>query len=122
MSTLANQSAAVLNRWQYENQATDVPRALWEDPMGNSAFSTRWMEDGSYVRVKNISICYRIPERFLAFRNAEFYLSANNIFTFSNYLGYDPEFAYGHSQIYQGVDYGQMPQSRQFIMGIKLGF
>ena len=59
MTGLENQSQDVLNRWQYNGQVTDVPRALWEDPIGNSSFSTRWIEDGSYVRVKNISLSYR---------------------------------------------------------------
>ena len=121
MYDLSNQSTRVLNRWQYEGQQTDVPRAVWHDPVGNSVFSSRWIEDGSYVRIKNITLSYKIPKHFLAFENAEFYVSANNIFTFSNYLGYDPEFAYSYSIINQGVDYGQMPQARQFIAGIKLG-
>ena len=121
MSTLANQSQSVLNRWQYEGQETDVPRALWDDPVGNSDFSTRWIEDGSYLRVKNITLRYRIPNRFLMFNSAEFYVSANNIFVLSKYLGYDPEFAFSYSQIIQGIDYGLMPQARQFIAGIKIG-
>lgn len=122
MSSLINQSAAVLNRWQYDGQITTVPKASWEDPMGNSSFSSRWIEDGSFLRLKNVTLSYRIPDKFLTFRNAEFYLSANNILTFSNYLGYDPEFAYSFSQVNQGVDYGQTPQVRQFIAGVKLGF
>ena len=121
MSTLANQSQSVLNRWQYEGQETDVPRAMWADPAGNSDFSTRWIEDGSYLRVKNITLSYRIPNRFLMFNSAEFYISANNIFVLSKYLGYDPEFAFSYAQITQGIDYGLMPQSRQFIAGIKIG-
>jgi len=121
MTGLANQSANVLNRWQYDGQKTDVPRALWNDPVGNSAFSTRWIEDGSYLRVKNVTLSYTIPDKFLAFRNAQFYLSANNVVTLSKYLGYDPEFAYSNSQIDQGIDYGLTPQPRQFIFGVKLG-
>jgi len=121
MTGLENQSQDVLNRWQYNGQVTDVPRALWEDPIGNSSFSTRWIEDGSYVRVKNISLSYHMAEKFLTFRNAEFYISASNIFTFTKYLGYDPEFSYSYSQSDQGVDYGLMPQVRQFIAGIKVG-
>jgi TonB-linked SusC/RagA family outer membrane protein len=122
MTGLANQSTSVLNRWQYEGQETDIPRALWKDPVGNSDFSTRWIEDGSYLRLKNVTLSYVIPDKFLVFNHAEFYISANNIYTLSNYLGYDPEFAYSHEQIYQGVDYGLMPQPRQFIAGLKIGF
>jgi hypothetical protein len=118
---LQNQSANVLNRWQYDGQLTDVPRALWNDPIGNSAFSTRWIEDGSYIRLKNIYLSYMIPKKFLAFRNAEFYVSVENILTFSKYLGYDPESSYSFSQMSQGIDYGQVPQIRQFMAGIKFG-
>jgi TonB-linked SusC/RagA family outer membrane protein len=121
MTGLQNQSSTVLNRWQYEGQQTDIPRALWKDPIGNSSFSSRWIEDGSYFRIKNISLSYMIPEHFLAFRNAEFYVSANNILTVSKYLGYDPESSFSFSQIQQGVDYGQCPQARQFIAGVKFG-
>jgi TonB-linked SusC/RagA family outer membrane protein len=121
MTGLQNQSQNVLNRWQYSGQSTDVPRALWEDPVGNSAFSTRWIEDGSYLRVKNISLSYRVPQQFLFFRNAEFYISVINILTFSKYLGYDPEFSFSYSNMLQGIDYGMMPQPRQFIAGIKVG-
>lgn len=121
MTGLENQSASVLSRWQYEGQVTDVPRALWNDPIGNSAFSSRWIEDGSYVRLQNVSLGYKVPNKFLAFRNAEFYVSANNVLTLSKYLGYDPEFAYSYSHAEQGIDYGQTPQARQFIFGIKLG-
>jgi TonB-linked SusC/RagA family outer membrane protein len=122
MTGLENQSATVLNRWQYEGHQTDVPRALWNDPVGNSAFSSRWIEDGSFLRVKNITLRYFIPEQFLAFRNAEFYISANNAFTFTSYLGYDPEFAYSHFPMHQGIDYGLTPQAMQFIAGAKFNF
>lgn len=121
MSGLENQSAHVLNRWQYEGQETDVPRALWEDPVGNSSFSTRWIEDGSYLRVKYLKLTYRIPSQFLMFKNAEFYVSVNNLFTLSNYLGYDPEFSASLSQFYQGIDYGLTPIPRQIILGINIG-
>ena len=121
MTGLENQSIHVLNRWLYQGQQTEVPRALYDDPIGNSSFSTRWIEDGSYLRVKNVSLSYTIPNDFLAFRNAQFYLSASNVLTFSKYLGYDPEFAHSRNQIEQGIDYGQTPQPRQFIVGVKLG-
>lgn len=121
MTGLENQSTSVLNRWQYDGQNTNIPRALMNDPIGNSAFSSRWIEDGSYIRIQNISLGYKIPQKFFQFRNAEFYVSANNIFTFSKYLGYDPEFSTSYSHAEQGVDYGQSPQARQFIVGIKLG-
>jgi len=121
MSGLENQSKTVLNRWQYEGQITDVPRAVWKDPIGNSSFSTRWIEDGSYLRVKNISLSYSIDNKFLSFRNAKFYVSASNLFTLTRYLGYDPDFGFSRSHVDQGIDYGLTPQSRQFIIGVVLG-
>lgn len=121
MIGLENQSAHVLNRWQYEGQITDVPRALWEDPMGNSAFSTRWIEDGSYIKLRNVTFSYRIPDEFLVFKNAEFYVTANNLLTLTRYLGYDPEFSYSYMQMHQGIDYGVTPHTRQFLVGIKVG-
>ena len=121
LTGLQNQSQNVLNRWQYDGQITIVPRAAWDDPVGNSAFSTRWIEDGSYLRLKSIYLSYKIPEQFLVFKNAEFYIAASNIFTLDKYLGYDPEFGFSHLQIHQGIDYGLAPQPRQFIAGIKIG-
>ncbi|MEX2369415.1 MAG: SusC/RagA family TonB-linked outer membrane protein [Bacteroidales bacterium] len=121
MSTLDNQSSSTLNRWQFDGHITDIPRAAYDDLIGNSDFSTRWIEDGSYARLKNISLSYKMPDEFLVFRAAEIYISVNNLFTLSKYLGYYPEFAFSYSQIHQGIDYGLMPQSTQFIAGIKLG-
>ncbi len=121
MVTLANQSTRVLDRWVYEGQQTEIPRALYGDLVGNSDFSSRWIEDGSYLRLKNVSLSYTIPNEFLAFQNAQFYVSATNLFIVSKYLGYDPEFAFSSAHIMQGIDYGLTPQARQFVIGIKLG-
>jgi hypothetical protein len=121
MTGLDNQSSHVLSRWQYDGHETSVPRAVWEDPVGNSDFSTRWIEDGSYMRVKYVKVSYTTPGQFLMFKNAEFYASVNNVFTATNYLGYDPEFAYSYSQLYSGIDYGMAPLPRQFIVGINIG-
>ncbi len=121
LTDLNNQSSHTLNRWQQEGQETDVPRAVWDDPIGNSRFSTRWIEDGSFLRLRNVTLRYRVPSQFLVFKSAEFYISVNNLYTLTDYLGYDPEFSYSQSQIFQGIDYGLTPQARQFIAGIKIG-
>ncbi len=121
MVGLGNQSTRILNRWEYDGQQTEVPRALYGDIIGNSDFSTRWIEDGSYLRLKNVSLSYTIPNEFLAFKNAQFYISGTNLLTASKYLGYDPEFAFSSAHIMQGIDYGLTPQVRQFVIGIKLG-
>ena len=121
MIGLGNQSTVVLNRWEYDGQQTEIPRALFNDPIGNSDFSTRWIEDGSYLRIKNVSLSYSIPGEFLVFKNAQFYVSGSNLFTVSKYLGYDPEFSFSSAHVVQGIDYGLTPQPRQFVIGIKLG-
>ena len=121
MVDLSNQSDIALKRWQYEGHVTDVPRALYKDPVGNSNFSSRWIEDGSYIRLKYLTLSYNVPESFLVFKNAAFYVTATNLFTFSKYLGYDPEFAYSVDPMEQGIDYGLMPHFRQLLAGIKFG-
>jgi len=121
MIGLGNQSTKVLDRWEYDGQQTEVPRALYNDIIGNSDFSTRWIEDGSYLRIKNVSLSYNIPNEFLVFKNAQFYISGTNLFTVSKYLGYDPEFSFSSAHVTQGIDYGLTPQARQFVIGIKLG-
>ncbi len=121
MIDLSNQSTKILDRWQYDGQQTEIPRALFGDIIGNSDFSTRWIEDGSYLRLKNVSLSYTIPNEFMVFKNAQFYISGSNLFTISNYLGYDPEFAFSNSHITQGIDYGLTPQARRFVIGVKLG-
>ena len=121
MSGLGNQSTKVLDRWEYDGQQTEIPRALYNDVIGNSDFSTRWIEDGSYLRIKNVSLNYTIPNEFMVFKNAQFYISGTNLFTTTKYIGYDPEFAFSSAHITQGIDYGLTPQARQFVIGIKLG-
>lgn len=121
MIDVSNQSASTLNRWQKEGDETEIPRALWNDPIGNSDFSSRWIEDGSYIRLKNITLGYDIPGDFLVFKNASFFLTATNIITLDKYLGYDPEFSYSFNPMAQGIDYGLMPQFRKFLIGITVG-
>lgn len=120
-SSLNNQSLAILNRWTHEGQVTSMPKSSWGDPVGNNDFSTRWIEDGSYLRLKNISLAYTVPEEWFVFRNAQFYATANNIYTWTKYLGYDPEFSYSSSVLSQGQDYGLTPQSTSIVFGVKLG-
>ncbi|HEC44234.1 MAG TPA: SusC/RagA family TonB-linked outer membrane protein [Bacteroides sp.] len=121
MSDLSNQSSHTLNRWQYEGHQTDTPRALWGDPVGNTAFSTRWIEDGSYIRLKNLRISYRIESKILFLRNAEVFVSASNLLTISNYLGYDPEFSFSFHNMEQGIDYGMTPHTQKVMLGFKMG-
>ncbi|WP_299669138.1 SusC/RagA family TonB-linked outer membrane protein [uncultured Polaribacter sp.] len=116
MSDFSNQSEAIANRWSVENQNTNIPRAVYGDEVGNSRFSDRWIEDGSYVRLKTLSLSYT-PKVY----NATIYVTANNLFTFTNYLGYDPEVSASQVSYLQGIDAGYMPQFSSVLIGIRVG-
>jgi hypothetical protein len=121
MTDLSNQSAAVMRRWTHEGQETDVPRALYDDPLGNSDFSSRWIEDGSFMRLKYLTLAYAIPQKIWFFNNLEVFVSGINLYTSDNYLGYDPEFSFSYYTLEQGIDYGMMPHTRKFLLGCRVG-
>ena len=120
MSTLYNQSRNALNRWRGEGQQTDVPRATYGDPLLNSRFSDRWIEDGSYFKIRQVRLSYNLPINRPFLEGILFWAAVDNVFTFTRYLGADPEFYYGNSVLTQGIDYGQQPSCRSFSFGIKL--
>lgn len=115
-----NQSSALANRWVAPGQVTDIPRATYGDPMGNARFSDRWIEDGSYLRWKSLSLDYKIPVASTFVQGVTLSLEASNLATFTRYLGPDPEFSYGASPLYLGVDAGLVPQVREYVFGIKI--
>ena len=119
-SRFINQTTAMLRRWQGEGQITDIPRATFQDPMENSRFSDRWIEDGSYIRLKTVTLSYTLPISKSWIQGMQFWIQANNLFTCTKYLGSDPEFTMTSSVIGQGIDLGQLPQSRSFVAGIKI--
>jgi TonB-linked SusC/RagA family outer membrane protein len=121
MSGYANQTDAVINRWRTEGQITNVPKATWGDPVGNSRFSDRWIEDGSYLRLRTISVTYNVPFKPGFVKNATIYATANNLFTFTKYLGYDPEFSATSSVYGQGVDVLLEPQYKSAQLGVRIG-
>lgn len=121
MKDYSNQTTVVLNRWKGDGQETDIPRAVWGDPIGNSRFSDRWIEDGSYARLKYVSLSYSIPLRPAFLNNLEIFISAQNIVTLTKYLGMDPEFSISGYALEQGIDVGMVPQPRSVYAGIKLG-
>jgi TonB-linked SusC/RagA family outer membrane protein len=129
MARLFGAGTAVLDRWTPTNTDTNMPRAVTGDPNNNARVSSRFVEDGSYMRVKNLTIGYSLPSTTLAtFANGaigslRFYFSANNLLTVTNYGGYDPEIgSRNNSSLAVGVDYGQYPQPRTFLGGIQIGF
>lgn len=115
-----NQTTAMGRRWICEGQETDIPKITYEDPMGNSRFSDRWIEDGSYLRLKSLTLSYEwnINARFL--QGITFWGTAGNLFTLTKYLGSDPEFSASNSVLSQGIDRGILPHSRNFSLGIKI--
>ncbi len=121
MSGFQNQSAAVYNRWIKNGQETAVPKSAYGDPMGNARFSNRWLENGSFIRLNNLTLSYSYPGKLLFIRDLTVYVSGLNLFTWSNYVGYDPEFSYIDSALGQGIDFGKTPHPYSVIMGIQLG-
>jgi TonB-linked SusC/RagA family outer membrane protein len=120
-SNYYNQTVAVLNRWKTNGDNTNIPKASWGDPMGNSRFSDRWIEDGSYFRLRTITLSYNIPFKQGFLKYALAYLTGTNVFTLTKYKGYDPEFSAGESIFNQGVDNTLQPQVRTVQLGVRVG-
>ena len=119
-SRFMNQTTNMTQRWQIEGQQTDVPRLSFQDPMGNARFSDRWIEDGSYLRLKTVTLSYDLPVNSEFLQGFTFWVQANNVFTLTRYLGSDPEFASTNAVLGQGIDMGQLAQSRSFVAGVKI--
>jgi TonB-linked SusC/RagA family outer membrane protein len=116
-----NQSLAVINRWKTNGDITNIPRATWGDPMGNSRFSDRWIEDGSYLRLRTVTLSYNVPFKQGSFKYAVVYITANNLFTLTKYKGFDPEFSASESIFGQGIDNTLDPQVRSVQVGLRIG-
>jgi TonB-dependent starch-binding outer membrane protein SusC len=120
-----NQSTVVLNRWTAPGQQTNIPRS---GDINNVRNSTRFIEDGSFIRLKNVTLSYNFPrnlvQRFKMQRLA-LYVTGQNLLTITNYSGFDPEVnAYGTSSrgTEMGVDYGTYPQTRTVVFGLNIEF
>jgi hypothetical protein len=123
MMDFNNQTPRVINRWRTNDQVTTVPRASFGDPSGNARFSDRWIEDGSYLRLRTISITYDIPiKEGIIVKYAKIYATGNNLVTLTKYLGYDPEFSASGSVFTQGIDVGLEPQYKSVQLGVRIGF
>lgn len=121
MKDAGNQSLAMVNRWRADGQVTDIPRAVWGDPAGNARFSDRWIEDGSYLRLRTLSLTYSLPLKRGAIKYVKISAAGNNVFTLTHYLGYDPEFSASGSLFTQGIDVGLEPQFRTIQLGVRIG-
>lgn len=116
-----NQSTGVLRRWRIPGQITDVPKVGF-----NQQNSTYYVEDGSYLRVKDISLSYDIPKALISkihLTRLMPYVSFTNLITWTGYSGRDPEVNQeGNSGAVQGIDWGTYPLCRSFVMGVKVEF
>ena len=119
-SRFHNQTTAMLSRWTTENQQTAVPRISYGDPMGNARFSDRWIEDGSYLRLSNVTLSYTIPITSTYLQGITLWGGAYNLFTITHYLGTDPDCGVSGSALLQGIDRGLLASSRSFALGVKI--
>lgn len=123
MSTFYNQSTAVLNRWQVEGQTTDMPRAAYGDPSGNNIFSDRWIEDASYFKLRALTLAFHFDNKMLKFcQSGTIYVTGENLFTLTDYLGSDPEFNYSYSESMRGFDYAKVALPITIKVGFNLNF
>jgi len=115
----------LLRRWRKEGDLTDIPRVDYADPAGNKRFSNRWIEDGSYARLKTVTLGYKLPLTLISryhLQSLRVYASSQNLLTLTKYTGYDPEESSFYAGTNIGVDQGTYPQYRSFTFGINVGF
>jgi TonB-linked SusC/RagA family outer membrane protein len=132
MRTAINQSADIVNRWRKPGDITDIPAVSINQSTDNTRISSRFLEDGSYLRFKTITLMYNIDPKYiskLGLNSASVYVSANNLITFTKYKGFDPEVnSYGdpnnssdNRNVSLGIDNGAYPQTKMILFGINIG-
>ena len=119
-SSFYNQTARMANRWTVDGQVTDMPSIAYGDPVGNARFSDRWIEDGSYLKLKSVKLSYNLPVTTDWLQGLTIWCAAENLYTLTKYKGSDPEFSVNNNVLYQGVDAGLLPQTRSFHLGVKV--
>ncbi len=126
-----NQSTAVLDRWTPQNTDTDVARAIYLDPNNNARASRLWIEDGSYLRVQDVTIGFSLPQKLgdrIGASNVRIYVSGQNLFTLTGYTGLDPELGDDGDEVdndalfSRGWDGGAWPHPRIFRVGAQVRF
>ncbi len=117
MAVAVNQTTATLDRWTGEGTSDDMPRAVFNDPNKNTRVSNRYIEDGSYLRLKNVTFGYTFPQQLVnraKMTSARIYFSGQNLATFTKYTGFDPEVAAN------GIDLNLYPVTKVFSAGINI--
>ena len=123
LNTTYNQTTAALNRWTYEGQQTSMPKACYidsDDWRNNERMSDRWIEDGSYLKLKNVRLTYNLPYSNSWLQGLKIWAEGNNLWTITKYLGTDPEMSCRNSSLYQGIDTGLIPSGRSFNIGLSI--
>jgi len=118
-----NQYASFADRWTFDNQDSNIP--VVSSSSSNGLFSTRVIEDGSYLRLKTLSLGYSLPAKVLKklkISKLRTYVTAQNLFTFSNYSGYDPEVSIRNTALTPGLDFSSYPRAASINVGINAGF
>ncbi|MCH7402006.1 SusC/RagA family TonB-linked outer membrane protein [Belliella kenyensis] len=119
-----NLSADALNRWRQQGDITNYPKPVRDDPLQSmSRVQSRWVEDGSYIKLKNVHFRYSLPSAILnrwKISKLDAHITATNLITWTNYTGYDPD-VNSFSGLRVGVDEGSYPQSRTIILGLNIG-
>jgi len=122
-SDFANQSKSVMRRWQNEGDVTDMPRANYGDVIGNNEMSDRFVEDASYLKLRDVTLSYTWNKKLWnIIRGGSIYISGQNLVCISHYLGSDPEFAYSNAASMMGVDYGKVALPKSVKIGVNLQF
>ena len=123
LNTTYNQTTAALNRWTYEGQQTSMPKVCYtnsDDWRNNERMSDRWIEDGSYLKLKNVRLTYNLPYSNSWLQGLKIWAEGNNLWTLTKYLGTDPEMSSRNSSLYQGIDTGLLPSGRSFNIGLSI--
>lgn len=126
-------NGVTVNNWfedvsniRVKNPDTDIPRAIYNDPNDNDRISDRYIEDGSYLRIRNVALGYTLPNSISQrwrIDQVRLYVNVQNLHTFTNYTGYDPEIGVStaSANVY-GLDNGRYPSPRVYTAGINLSF
>jgi hypothetical protein len=121
-----NGSVEDIDNYSLSNPDATIPRFSQLNVNANGRMSDLWIEDGSYVRIQNVSLSYVLPKPLLSkikMNRARVYVNAQNVYTFTNYSGYDPEIgANNQNALRQNIDMGRIPAPRVYTVGLEIGF
>jgi TonB-linked SusC/RagA family outer membrane protein len=125
MTGAGNFAEGTINRWTDDNPSDELPRAILTDPNSNIRISSRWIESGDYLRLKNLQLSYTLPgiiSQRIQVQQMKIYVTGKNLYTLTQYSGYDPDVgSLGGNVLQSGIDLGRYPLAKTFLLGINLG-